>query len=375
MSDDALPESWKILRNWLPEDLTGSARKHGFLRRASGLQDAECWLRLILMHVAGGLSLEQTVTRAHELGLAEVSAVALFKRLRNAEEWLRDLTRHLLEQQQQCLNSCQGLHLPHPIRVIDATDIQEPGDTGTTLRLHYSLRLPELVCDHFELTDKHGGEKFGRFEFSPGEWVLADRGYSHRAGAARAISAGAQLILRWHPKVFPLEEEAGKPFDPLEALESMEIDEVRHRPVWFTHRGKRYALWMCAIRKSELAAERARRKVLDKARRNQTRTVDAQSLALTHYTIVLSSIPPEELAPAAALELYRCRWQVELAFKRLKSLLAAGHVPKHSDASAKSWMQAKILSALLIERVLWESKLFSPWGYRVRGGEPLVQFH
>src|SRR5450432_1500915 len=180
MTDDALPDAWNILRQWLPSDLGKSARAHGFFQRARGLQDAECWLLLILMHVAGGLSLEQTVVRAGELGIAEVSAVALFKRLRHAEKWLLDLTHHLLGEQRQLWGQEPWTSWPQRVRIIDATDIQEPGSTGTDLRLHYSLRLPELSCDHFELTDVRGGEKLGRFSFRPGEWVLADRGYSHR---------------------------------------------------------------------------------------------------------------------------------------------------------------------------------------------------
>ena len=102
---------------------------------------------------------------------------------------------------------------------------------------------------------------------------------------------------------------------------------------------------------------------LRKAQRNRSQSLQPESLALADYTLVLSSLPPRQLSPRAALELYRCRWQVELAFKRLKSLLAAGHVPKRDDASAKSRMQAKFLTALLIERVLLEAKLFFTWGY------------
>ena len=82
MNPDALPEDWETLRSWLPADLDARARQHGFFQRARGLNDGERWLRLILMHVAGGLSLEQTALRARELGLAEISGVALFKRLR-----------------------------------------------------------------------------------------------------------------------------------------------------------------------------------------------------------------------------------------------------------------------------------------------------
>jgi hypothetical protein len=96
MSTEALPEEWEILREWLPSDLDARARSHGFFRRARGMNDGECWLRLILMHVAGGLSLEQTTVRARELGLADISHVALFKRLLTAEAGLRDISQYLL---------------------------------------------------------------------------------------------------------------------------------------------------------------------------------------------------------------------------------------------------------------------------------------
>lgn len=100
MTNDHLPECWEILRQWLPEDLQSQARQCGFLQRDRGIYDAELWLRLILMHVAGGLSLEQTAVRAKELGWAEVSAVAIFKRLSKAEKWLAAITKWMLERQQ-----------------------------------------------------------------------------------------------------------------------------------------------------------------------------------------------------------------------------------------------------------------------------------
>jgi len=68
-----------------------------------------------------------------------------------------ELTRHLLLEQQRFMPRAP---LPGPtrLRVVDATDIQEPGEDGQRVGgLHYSLQLPELSCDHFELTDIHGG--------------------------------------------------------------------------------------------------------------------------------------------------------------------------------------------------------------------------
>jgi hypothetical protein len=66
------------------------------------------------------------------------------------------------------------------------------------------------------------------------------------------------------------------------------------------------------------------------------------------------------------IALYRSdRWQIELYFKRLKSLPDAGHMSKSNDASAKGWMQAQMLSALLLERIMLEAGFF-PWGYHLR---------
>ena len=138
----------------------------------------------------------------------------------------------------------------------------------------------------------------------------------------------------------------------------------------FDYAGRTYPLRLCALPKSRVAADRARTKTLAKAKRNGT-NAQARSLELAGYILVLTSLP-ETFTAGEVLTLYRSRWQIELAFKRLKSLLGAGHLPKNEDLSARSWMQAKILSALLLERLLVEAKIFSPWGYHLRNLEPLA---
>lgn len=55
---------------------------------------------------------------------------------------------------------------------------------------------------------------------------------------------------------------------------------------------------------------------------------------------------------------------MELVCKRLKSLLDTGQLPKNNDASALAWMQAKILTAFLVDRILLEGKFFPPGDLR-----------
>ena len=71
-------------------------------------------------------------------------------RLRSAGEWWRLLAVELLREQAGAVAEAD------PIRVIDGSVISEPGPTGSQWRLHYSLRLPSLRCDHFEVTAATG---------------------------------------------------------------------------------------------------------------------------------------------------------------------------------------------------------------------------
>jgi len=177
--------------------------------------------------------------------------------------------------------------------------------------------------------------------------------------------------MRWNPAIFPVKTAAGKEFALLEHLRRLPKRGAGQWNVQFEYGGKMYALRLCAIRKNRVAAERSRRKAERKAQRNGTQA-QAESLELTGYILVLTSLPAENFSASQVLRLYRCRWQVELAFKRLKSLLGAGHVPKSDDESARAWMQAKILTSLLLERLLLEAKIFSPWGYELRDDQSLA---
>jgi len=380
MCETDLPEEWAILRDWMDGDLSRSAKRHGFVRRSSGRLDAELWLRLILMHVAGGLSLKQTMVRAAELEWCELSHVALFKRLRASQDWLIGLCGGLLSWQRARLDESSCWPPGWEVRLIDATDVLEPGSTGTSWRIHYSLRMPQMVCDHYEITDAQGGERFGRFEFREGELVVADRGYSHRAGVAHVKDSGAHALVRWNPASFPLHTRKGGKSggdDMLAWLRKLPATAPRERYAWFRHEDREYRVRLCAIRKSRLAAERARGKARRKAQKNN-HEIRSETLEYAGYVMVLCSAPRESVPLASALGLYRGRWQVELVFKRLKSLLGAGHVPKESDESARAWMQAKILTALLIEITLWEGEFFSPWGHgfgRRGASEPLADLH
>jgi hypothetical protein len=150
---NAAEEDWRILTSLFPEGWQAQAKQTGAMERQRGITAPEDLLRLFLLHVARGYSLRETVVRAKEADLATISDVGLLKRLRRSEEWLRWLCRQLVRENGVLMPSLQGLGA---VRIVDGTIVKEPGKTGSQWRILYSMRLPDLQCDYFDLTATTG---------------------------------------------------------------------------------------------------------------------------------------------------------------------------------------------------------------------------
>jgi hypothetical protein len=364
----AFEESWELIRKCLPGDLDEVARQSGSLKRVRSVGGGELLLRLLLMH-GSGLSLEQTAIRAQEQALGRISAVGLFKRLRTSEAFVRTLCEHLLEAMRERIGNSSWPG-GYRYRIVDATEVTEPGATGSSWRVHYSLRLPELSCDQFKLTRFTQGESFEHWQFQADEVILADRAYSTRAGLVALLGSGAKVVVRLKAAHFALHQSAQKPFELLKELRKLRVEQTRNWHIGFKNGKQFWPLRLCAIKKSEQATQRSQRKAQRRAQQDGVK-IGSDTLELAGYVLVLTNLEPPAWPAASILELYRCRWQIELAFKRLKSLLQLGHLPKRDIESARAWMQIKLLIALLTEHFAWEARFFSPWGYRLDSNQPL----
>ena len=68
----------------------------------------------------------------------------------------------------------------------------------------------------------------------------------------------------------------------------------------------------------------------------------------------------EARIPDVLLERYRLRWQIELTFKRLKSMVQLGHVPQQDDQSSRAWLYGKLLWRCLARSWHGSGVLFPP---------------
>lgn len=358
MTWSILDEEWGVLAGLLPANWRDLARETGAIRHEKGITDPAVLLRLLLLHVAGGLSLRSAVARAPEVGLERVSSVALFKRLRAAEGWLGAMAAGMYVASRHARRVDPELR-GRRLRAVDATTVHEPGKTGSEWRVHFSVTLPQMACDFYELTDVHGGETYKRFPVKPGDVILGDRGYCHREGVAHVLRAGGDVLVRLNSTSFPLLDTAGQSFSLLTHLRQLNGRRCRAWAVRFDAGEDRFAARLCAVRKSQLAAERAKQKIRQEDLKKQ-RTSLPETFEFAEYVFVLTTLAKEKFPASLVLELYRARWQIELVFKRMKSLLRLGHLPKKSDASSRAWIQGKLLTVLLIERLLEQADFFPP---------------
>lgn len=358
-SAHTLHEHWSVLRQFLPAGWEEEARRTGALKRARGVAGAEALLRVLLIHLASGCSLAETAVRAQAAGLAQLSAVALFRRLQAAQDWLRwlaDQERRLL------VNSVPATS--RRLRAVDATVVSEPGSTGTDWRIHYSINLTDLQCDFFELTDRHSGETWRRIPIEAGDVVLGDRLYAHPIGVRHVVGSGGDVLVRLNWHTLPLYTAGGEKVDVFKVLRGLQPGAIRDWPSWVRPGlGAPIAGRLIAVRRGEEATRRVRKKQDQRASKQQ-KQVSAKSRAAAKYFMVWTSLPPATPA-TEVLEFYRCRWQIELSFKRMKSILGLGHLPKKDPASARAWLHGKLLTSLLVERIIQAANAFSPWGYRL----------
>lgn len=356
-SSSVVNDQWGYVLSLLPDDLEASAFAKLAIRRRREITTASDLLRLVLAYSACDFSLRQTAAWAQMTGLGHLSDVAVLKRLRGAGDWLGHVVIRCLQERGVAVGRAA-----RRVRVVDATVVSRPGSRGTDWRLHLGLDLEACRIVSFELTGVEGGETLRRCAVDRDEVVLADRGYSTLPGVARVLDRQGHVVVRLYWRIFPLMSESGDAIDVGTVLKTLTVGEIADWPVRFCHQGHTYRMRLIAMRKSTAATEREQRKVHHEASR-KGRHVSAQSLQAAGFIVVLTDLSQDLLPAAEALELYRLRWQIEIAFKRLKSLLNLDRLRAKNPALARTYLYGKLLAAILLDDLCDRLPAFSPWGF------------
>lgn len=366
MSAEAVSENWEILKRFLPDSWEEKATTLGALVRKRKIPNADTLLRVLLIHLADGKSLRTTATYAEEAGICKINDVALLHRLKASSEWFRWMAVKLAEK----LNYTSGPDFTtgkHRIRLVDSTIVSEPGSTGTDWRIHYSFCLKGLTCTDFIISGPKEGESLLRFSVEQGDLIIGDRGFCKRKGILHVLNRGGNVLTRFHSRALPLFTRKGVPWVIQENIRSLKAGDIGDWDVWVEDpkKGSMIKGRLCVIKKSNEAAKRTRKQIISYATKKKHKTFPL-TLELADYFCLFTTLNRHTAKKEDLLNLYRGRWQIELAFKRLKSIIGIGHLPKSEEDSCIAWLHGKMFIALLTESMYQEALFFSPWGYPIR---------
>lgn len=367
-------DHWPEVSARLPADfdLEATARLRGAFTRAREIKDAGTLLRLALAYGGLGMSLRETCAWAEAGGIASLSDPSLIERLCKAAPWLGDIVAALIAEQAKVSG---GRWAGYRLRALDGTSICEPGADRTSWRLHVGYDLATGQVDQLEVTDGRGAENLQRLTYRPGDIVLGDRCYARPRDLRPVLEAGADFIVRTGWNSLRLLQPNGEPFDLFAALaaQTEQEGEIQVR----VHEGTEVPpseplMLRLVIRRKDPEQAEAEQKRLLKDAKKRGKQPDPRSLEAAKYILLLTSLPAAAFPPADILALYRFRWQIELAFKRFKSLAGLDMLPAKKPELARAWIYARLIVAIIAEQIAGQVPDSSPSGSGIIIRKPIA---
>jgi hypothetical protein len=326
------PDQFSDLLKRLPAelDLDALALETKAIQRKRKIDGGANLLRLALARGPGGFSLRQTSGWVSLLEIAELSNPGVHYRLKQAVAFLAALVGRLLAAK------TPGANLRWPgrtLRLADGTCVSKPASKGTDWRVHGVFDLASGGFSHLELTDQHGAEALERGAPIAGEIRIGDRNYAR-------VPVLKRFLAKACGKEGGLYRAAGLP-------SGVRPHEVILRAA--AGRGESALPLRLIVQRKTPEATEATRLALRRAAIKKGKKLDPRSLIAAEFMILATSLPKTGYTAKDVLAVYRLRWQIELAFKRLKSLLHIDKLPTRTEPTSRSWLYAHLILALLCD--------------------------
>ena len=317
------------------------------MSRHRGIQNEEELLLLALFYSYGHSLVEVKNYAKVEFG-TDISDVGFMKRLIRCDKWITDIISEMMG------NEIIRYQIPEKMKeykviAVDGSDVSQKGAVNRLFHLHYAVNLFTLSSEQFMVTSQTQGETLKNFKLEEQTIVIADRAYATLSGIEYCLDNHADFILRIRNKPFKLFDENGA-----EVLLSSVLKNVTEQSsdfiLYYKYHNELKPLRFCAVKKTkeEIRVEEKRLSRIE----SKHQTTFSDDTKFTHkYFFVVTSLE-NDFTSDEILKLYRLRWQVEMVFKRYKSILKLGSIPTKTEISGKVWLNCKMLIALLIEKVM-----------------------
>lgn len=303
----------------LPPEVEEAAKRLKAFVRVRQVASATDLLHALLVYALCSLPWRQLGTWAVLVGLGDLCERAWRKRLARAAAWIAWLLGELIGSAQR--PSWLPETLSSHIYLVDASWLRVVGGTGDDLRLHLAYDLLAGRMQQVWVTDHHRAESVPGELAQPGTIIVADSGY-RKACLLSVLRNGADGIFRRCPLQLRLEEEHGEVIDLRAKVKGVGYGQSVNVPGWISQGADqpRYQVRVVLYHLPQAQAKEARckKQARAKAKGKQLRE---ETLWWAEWVVLVTTLPASQWPDDLVLLLYRARWQIELIFKRMKTLL------------------------------------------------------
>jgi hypothetical protein len=341
----------------LPEKYEEACYEQKAIIRARNIKSAKDLMRLSLIYLSNKCSLVETSQLSSLMGFGKISDVGFMKRFSKCGNWFKWILEKIKPEKIIEYQKPKSLENYEPIAV-DASDIVEKGSTKRIWRLHYAINIFKMTSQQYKITDEKTGESLKNFDINPGQLIFGDRAYGTKTGIEHCLSRGGDFVFRIKNKAFKLYDKNKIEINLASKLSEITEFKANDIDIYMENSQKTLIpLRICAIKKTPEQIKKVMQSIQKTESRKQTKF--SEETKETHkYIFVITSLP-KDVKASEILDLYRLRWQIELSFKRLKSIMNFGDLPRKHENSVIAWLNGKLIVALLLEKLL--SKVyFSP---------------
>jgi hypothetical protein len=183
-----------------------------------------------------------------------------------------------------------------------------------------------------------------------GDLVLFDLGYFKLATLAAIAAKGAFFLSRLLPRTTVRDPATRAPVDLERRLGRLTSDACEMNVLMDGAGASGVVCRLIALRVSQQVAD-ARRRRLNREARRKGRTVSEHHQRMCAWALLITNVPPRWLPAEMVRALYTVRWQIELIFKQLKSIMGIHQSDTGKEDRLRCELYGKLIGAVIIHRI------------------------
>ena len=293
----------------------------GIIRRKRVIREAAVLVDAAYLYIVRKLSYQRLSDEmACRYGI-RMSDTAWKKQLRKISDIFLDaVTQHMHKCLAESSSTTQQTLLNYQkVYAVDATDVSQEGNQNIVMRIHTQLSLNDHAGVRMRITDNHTAENIDLLPIEAQSLYLADRAYGNAGQLAHLADHQADFIIRITPNRL-------KVYADKECKQRIDFPSLLSEPIscfslhaFFRYGGYTYPVRVIGEKLPEEKQKAAEKRVRRKAVKNRC-TLRESTILFSKWLIVVSSVA-DTFDDREILKTYRQRWQIELLFKRSKTLL------------------------------------------------------